>query len=42
MIQARALATGLPRQDQVYLTTDNWFRFHNNELDEMSCKLDST
>jgi len=39
---ARALAAGLPRQDHVYITTDNFFRFHNDEFDEISCKLDST
>jgi len=33
---------GLLRQDYVYITTDELFRFHNNELDEMPCKLDST
>jgi len=37
-------AAGLPHQDHVYITTDELesFRFNNNELDEMSCKLDST
>ena len=39
---ARALAACLPRQDHVYITTDESFRFHNNEFDEMCCKLDST
>ena len=39
---ARALAAGLPRQDHVYITTDELFRLHNNEFDEMPCKLDST
>ena len=41
---ARALAAGLPRQDHdhVYITTDQFFRFHNNEFDKMPCKLDST
>jgi len=38
----RALAAGLPRQDHVYITTDELFRFHNDEFDEMPCKLDST
>ena len=26
----------------VYITNNETFRFHNNEFDEMSCKLDST
>ena len=39
---ARALATCLPRQDHVYITTDESCRFHNNEFDEMPCKLYST
>jgi len=39
---ARALAACLPRQDHVYITTDESFRFHNNEFDEMSCTLYST
>ena len=39
---AQALAAGLPRQDLVWITTDNLFRFHNKEFDEMPCKLDST
>jgi len=39
---ARALAAGLPRQDHVYKTTDESFRFHNKNLDEIRCKLDST
>jgi len=38
----RALATCLPRQDHVHITTDDLFRFYNNEFDEMPCKLDST
>jgi len=38
----RALATFLLRQDHVYSTTDESFRFHNNKFDEMRCKLDST
>jgi len=37
-----ALAAGLPRQDRVYITTDELFRFHNDEFDELPCKLDST
>jgi len=39
---ARALAAYLLRQDHVYITTDELFRFHNNKFDEMPCKLDST
>ena len=39
---ARALAAGLPRQDHVYKTTDESFRFHNKNFDEMLCKLEST
>jgi len=39
---ARALAAGLPRQDRVYKTTDESFRFHDKKIDEMRCKLDST
>jgi len=39
---ARALAACWPRQDQVYITNDESFRFHNNEFDELPCKLDST
>ena len=35
---ARALAAGLPHQD----TTDESFRFHNKNIDQMRCKLDST
>jgi len=38
---ARVLAAGLPRQDHVYSTTDELFRFHNKKFDEMRCKLDS-
>jgi hypothetical protein len=34
--------TGVPRQDHVYITTDESFRFHKNKLDEMPCTLDST
>jgi len=42
--QARALATCLPCQEHVYITTDESFRFpgHNSQFDEMPCKLDST
>jgi len=39
---ARALAAGLPRQDHVYSTTDESFRFHNKKFDEMRGKPDST
>ena len=39
---ARALAASLPRQDHVYKTTDESFRFHNKKIDETRCKLDST
>ena len=39
---ARALAACLPRQDHVYSTTAESFRFHNKNFDEMRCKLDST
>jgi len=39
---ARALAAGLPRQDHVYKTNDESFRFHNKNFDEIRCKLDST
>ena len=39
---ARALAAALPRQDHVYQTTDESFRFHNKKFDEIRCKLDST
>jgi len=28
-------------QDHVYITADELFRFYNDELDEMPCKLDS-
>ena len=40
--RARALAAGLPRQDHVYSTTDESFRFHNKNFDEMRGKLDAT
>jgi len=39
---AQALAAGLPRQDHLSITIGNLFRFHNNEFDEMPCKLDVT
>jgi hypothetical protein len=38
----QALAAGLPRQDHVYITTNGLLRFHNDEFDEMPCKLNST
>jgi len=40
---ARALAACFPRQDHVWITTDQLVRFQKNEIDEMpaSCKLDS-
>jgi len=37
-----ALAACLPRQDHVYKTTEESFRFHNQNFDKMRCKLDST
>jgi len=33
---------GLPRQNHVYITTNKFMRFHNDELDEMPFKPDST
>ena len=36
------LAADLPHQDHVWIATNNLFRFHNNEFDEIPCKLDST
>jgi len=38
----RALSACLPRQDHVRITTDRFVCFHNNELDGMRCRLDST
>jgi len=38
----RALATSLPHQDHVYITTEELFRFHNNEFNEIPSKLDFT
>jgi len=35
-------AACLRYQDHVYITTNELFRFHNDELDKMPCKLDST
>jgi len=37
-----SLAACLPRQHHVYKTTDESFRFHNKNFDEMRCKMDST
>ena len=37
----RALGTGLPHQDHVWITAKQLFRFHKNEFDEMLCDLDS-
>ena len=34
--------SGLPCQDHVYKTTNELFRLHNKNFDEMRCKLDST
>jgi len=39
--QTQALTAVLPRQDHVYITTDEFFCFRNDEFDEMPCKLDS-
>ena len=39
---ARALAACFSHQDHVWITTDEWVRFHNNEFDEMPCKPIST
>jgi len=39
---ARVMAAGLPRQDHVYKTTVESFRFHNKKCDEMRCKVDPT
>jgi len=39
---ARALAACLPSQNQVWIMTDESFRFHKKEFDEMPCKLKST
>jgi len=38
----RALVACLPSQDHVWRTTDELIRFHNNKVDEMPCKLEST
>jgi len=42
MFEPRGLFARLPLQDHVYICTDESFRFHNNEFDEMPCKLVST
>jgi len=39
---ARVLAAGLLRQDHLYMTIDESFRFYMNKFDEMLCKMDST
>ena len=36
------MAAGLPRQDDVWITTKKLARFHKNEFDKMLCKLDSS
>jgi len=38
---ARALAIGWSRQEHVWITPEHLVRFHNNEFDELLCKLDS-
>jgi len=35
------MAAGLPRQDHVWITTEELIRFQVNQFDEMFCKLDS-
>jgi len=37
---AQLLAAGLPRQDHVYITSDQLFRVQNNEFNETPFKLD--
>jgi len=39
---ARALPVCLPRQGHVYITANQFFRFHTNKFNKMPCKLDST
>ena len=39
---ARELAAGLPRQDYVYITIVELFRFDNIEFYKILCKLEST
>ena len=41
-IHVRALAAGLPRQDHIWITTEQLIRFHKKDLDEMLCKLNSS
>jgi len=36
------ITSSLPREDHLYKTTDESFRFYNRNFDEMRCKLDST
>jgi len=36
---AQALDTGLPRQDQAWITAEQFVRFHQTQFDEMPCKL---
>ena len=36
------LAAGLPRQDQIWITTEQLVRFHKHEFDELLCKVDFT
>jgi len=38
----QALAAGVPRQEHVYITTNELFRLPQNQFDEMPFKLDST
>jgi len=40
-IQSRVMAAGLPRQEHVWITTKQLVRFHENNFDEVLCKLDS-
>jgi len=42
MLEPAALAACLARQHHVLITTDELFRFRNNEFDKIRCKLDST
>jgi len=37
-----ALAAGFLRQDHIYKTNDESFRFHDKKIDELRSKLDST
>ena len=39
---ARAMAEGLPRQDHVWITTNQFDRFHKVEFDDTLCNLDFT